>query len=43
LNEEYKFFKKVIPLAHPRFIMQYRRKKIAEYVNDYREKLSVMM
>jgi hypothetical protein len=43
LNDEYKFFRKVIPLAHPRFIMQYRRKKIAEYVNDYREKFSVII
>lgn len=35
LNSELKIFKDVIPLAHPRFIMQYRRKKIAEYVEGY--------
>ena len=27
LNEEYGFFEKVIPLPHPRWIMQYRRKQ----------------
>lgn len=42
LNTEFQFFRKVIPLAHPRFIMQYRRKKIMEYVNDYKEKLSLV-
>jgi hypothetical protein len=39
LNHELKFFDKVIPLAHPRFIMQYRRKKVEVYVKDYLEKL----
>ena len=43
LNSEFNFFGKVIPLAHPRFIMQYRRKKITEYVNDYKEKFSAIM
>jgi len=35
LNEEQKFFQKIVPLPHPRFIMQYRRKKVEEYVSDY--------
>ena len=35
LNEEQKFFDEIVPLAHPRFIMQYRRKKMAEYVSGY--------
>lgn len=35
LNEEQKFFDKIVPLAHPRFIMQYRRKKVDEYVDHY--------
>jgi len=35
LNEEQKFFQKIVPLAHPRFIMQYRRKKVGEYVDEY--------
>lgn len=39
LNAKYKWFKTVVPLPHPRFIMQYRRKKIAEFVNLYLEAL----
>jgi hypothetical protein len=39
LNNEQHFFEKIIPLAHPRFIMQYRRKKIKEYIADYQVKL----
>jgi len=35
LNTEHKFFDKILPLAHPRFIMQYRRKKLAEYVDEF--------
>jgi hypothetical protein len=35
LNHELKIFEKIIPLAHPRFIMQYRRKKLDEYVESY--------
>ena len=38
LNEEYHFFKKIVPLAHPRFIMQYKRKKVNEYIEDYLQK-----
>ena len=35
LNEQFKFFKKIIPLPHPRWIMQYRRKQLNEYINLY--------
>lgn len=35
LNSEMKFFKKIIPLAHPRFIMQYKLKKKEEYIERY--------
>jgi hypothetical protein len=35
LNEENGFFKHIVPLPHPRFIMQYRRKKKQEYINEY--------
>ena len=38
LNAQYHFFEKIIPLSHPRFIMQYRRKKINEYISDYLSK-----
>lgn len=41
LNEENSFFKEIIPLPHPRWVMQYRRKKIEEYINLYIERLSI--
>jgi hypothetical protein len=39
LNDKYGFFKQITPLPHPRWIMQYRRKKIDEFVQLYVEKL----
>jgi len=33
LNDEHKWFKEIVPLPHPRFIMQYRRKKMKEYLD----------
>lgn len=41
LNEEHRFFKKIIPLAHPRYIMQYKRKKVNEYIDDYIKKFEM--
>jgi hypothetical protein len=35
LNERYQFFENIIPLPHPRFIMQYRRKRLDEFVKKY--------
>ncbi|RAW00721.1 uracil-DNA glycosylase family protein [Pseudochryseolinea flava] len=35
LNTKHKFFKSVVPLAHPRFIMQYKRKMVATYIQSY--------
>jgi hypothetical protein len=35
LNNEYKFFERIIPLEHPRFIMQYRSKQKEQYINKY--------
>ena len=35
LNEKYHFFGKIIPLEHPRFIMQYNRKDEDKYLNKY--------
>lgn len=35
INSEYKFFQKIIPLPHPRFILQYRRKQKESYINQY--------
>jgi hypothetical protein len=40
LNEKNKFFKTIAPLPHPRFIMQYRRKRIQEYLDIYLNILS---
>jgi hypothetical protein len=34
-NKKYGWFKEVVPLPHPRFIMQYRRKRVADFVNIY--------
>jgi hypothetical protein len=35
LNDEHHFFKKIIPLQHPRFIMQYRRKQKKNCIDQY--------
>ena len=35
LNEEYHFFDSIVPLPHPRFILQYRRKKKEDYIHQY--------
>ena len=35
LNKQEKFFERVVPLEHPRFVMQYRNKRLAEYVDKY--------
>ena len=35
LNERYKWFERIVPLPHPRFIMQYRRKQKEEFVQMY--------
>jgi hypothetical protein len=35
LNDEKKFFKKIIALEHPRFIMQYKSKTKQYYINKY--------
>jgi len=35
LNTEYKFFKNIYSVEHPRFIMQYRRKKLEIYLQKY--------
>lgn len=41
LNDEIKFFKKIVSLPHPRFIMQYKLKKKEEYIERYLYELSV--
>ena len=40
LNDDLKFFQEIIPLTHPRFIMQYKRKDLPRYLKDYLQKLN---
>lgn len=40
LNDEKKYFQNIIPLSHPRFIMQYKRKMVGSYVEEFVEKLA---
>ncbi|MGZ5245022.1 MAG: uracil-DNA glycosylase family protein [Bacteroidia bacterium] len=39
LNEKHKFFEQIIPLAHPRYIMQYKLRRKHFYVDAYMEVL----
>lgn len=39
LNKQYQFFQKVVPLPHPRWIIQYRRKRYQEFIELYLEEL----
>ena len=41
LNAREKFFRQIVPLAHPRFIMQYKRKMVDAYVSDHVSKLQL--
>lgn len=36
INRKHQFFKEIIPLAHPRYIMQYKRKQLDDYLEQYR-------
>jgi hypothetical protein len=42
LNEREKIFGRIVPLAHPRFIMQYKRKQVQAYIDDYLRKLTIL-
>jgi hypothetical protein len=35
LNKEHRFFEEIIPLPHPRFFLQYRRKQKELYLQQY--------
>lgn len=39
LNDRHKFFREIVPLPHPRWIMQYRRKKLDDYIKMYLQNL----
>lgn len=40
LNEQHRFFKRIDALDHPRFIMQYKRRSLPEYIHKYLEILN---
>ncbi len=40
INEEHKFFKKIVALEHPRFVMQYKSKSKQVYIDKYLQLLS---
>ncbi len=40
INRKYGFFDEIIPLPHPRWVMQYRLKRKAEFIEEYVTKLS---
>lgn len=40
LNHEHKWFTEIIPLPHPRFILQYRRKQKEDYLIQYLDALN---
>lgn len=42
LNTTYRLFDKIIPLSHPRFIMQYKLKTKDDYINKYLHEFSVL-
>ena len=35
INEQYQFFQKIIPLEHPRFIMQYKSAEKELFIDKY--------
>jgi hypothetical protein len=41
LNKEHRFFEQIIPLEHPRYIMQYKSKQMGEYINKFIKELSM--
>jgi len=41
LNKKHQFFNTIVPLPHPRFIMQYRRKRVNEFIDLYLEKFKL--
>lgn len=40
INEEYNFFKRIVPLEHPRYIMQYNKDKSDIYMDKYLKELN---
>lgn len=40
LNKKYHLFEKIEPLPHPRWVMQYRLKRLDEFIQLYKDKLN---
>lgn len=40
LNKKHQFFNKIVPLEHPRYVMQYKTKQKDTYIAEFIEKLS---
>jgi len=40
LNKKYRLFETIEPLPHPRWVMQYRLKRLDEFISLYKERLS---
>lgn len=43
LNAKHQFFEKIIPLSHPRFIMQYKLKSKQDYIDKYLQAFEMTM
>src|SRR5689334_7755498 len=41
MNKQHGWYGEIVPLAHPRFVLQYRSTKVADYVDIYRTALNV--
>lgn len=41
LNDRYHFFDKLVPLEHPRYIIQYKRKEMGFYLEKYQSLLGI--
>jgi hypothetical protein len=42
INNEYRFFGKIIPVEHPRYIMQYKSKTMDDYIKKYIDVLNAI-
>jgi hypothetical protein len=42
LNEEHNWFDVIVPLEHPRYIMQYKSSRVEEYIQKYLKAFSAM-
>ena len=42
LKEQYKLFGEIVPLPHPRFIMQYKLRQKDAYIDRYLKELNVV-